>query len=226
MKLCPQCEFIYEDSQALCDMDGQELVYEPTISMSSEKSPVDAGVKITRKRRRGMPIRIVAGLVLVAGLLLTYQVFTPESEIVKVNALSARKAASTTATSPAAAVAPPEMKVTPNGSTDLSKENAVSEAAQQAAEAVPVNSTSPARSDSKSPNNHAASTKAPAPLSVYALPRVKPLPTLKPIPKLAEKNTSTIAPSQKPVVENKKKESKIGSFFKKTGRMLSKPFQR
>ena len=29
MKLCPQCDFIYEDDQSLCDMDGRELVYYP-----------------------------------------------------------------------------------------------------------------------------------------------------------------------------------------------------
>ena len=28
MKLCPQCEFIYEDDQSFCDMDGKELVYD------------------------------------------------------------------------------------------------------------------------------------------------------------------------------------------------------
>jgi len=28
MKLCPQCEFIYEDDQKFCDMDGQELVHD------------------------------------------------------------------------------------------------------------------------------------------------------------------------------------------------------
>jgi hypothetical protein len=29
MKLCPQCDFIYEDDQGFCDMDGKELVYNP-----------------------------------------------------------------------------------------------------------------------------------------------------------------------------------------------------
>ncbi|MFN2492174.1 MAG: hypothetical protein ABR501_04735, partial [Pyrinomonadaceae bacterium] len=29
MKLCPHCDFIYEDDQTLCDMDGRELVYRP-----------------------------------------------------------------------------------------------------------------------------------------------------------------------------------------------------
>lgn len=29
MKLCPQCEFIYEDDQSVCDMDGRDLIYDP-----------------------------------------------------------------------------------------------------------------------------------------------------------------------------------------------------
>ena len=28
MKRCPQCEFIYEDDQSLCDMDGVLLVFD------------------------------------------------------------------------------------------------------------------------------------------------------------------------------------------------------
>ncbi len=39
MKRCPQCEFIYEDDQSLCDMDGVLLVFDVTnicpISMRS-----------------------------------------------------------------------------------------------------------------------------------------------------------------------------------------------
>jgi len=31
MKRCSQCDFIYEDHQHVCDMDGHELVYEPTL---------------------------------------------------------------------------------------------------------------------------------------------------------------------------------------------------
>lgn len=31
MKRCSQCDFIYEDDQHLCDMDGHELIYEPTL---------------------------------------------------------------------------------------------------------------------------------------------------------------------------------------------------
>ena len=29
MKLCPECDFIYEDNQSFCDMDGKELIQRP-----------------------------------------------------------------------------------------------------------------------------------------------------------------------------------------------------
>ncbi|HEY8186258.1 MAG TPA: hypothetical protein VIF64_09330 [Pyrinomonadaceae bacterium] len=38
MKLCPQCEFIYEDDQTLCDMDGRELVYDQEDPLAYEKA--------------------------------------------------------------------------------------------------------------------------------------------------------------------------------------------
>ncbi len=38
MKRCPQCEFIYEDDQSRCDMDGIDLVFDnPTPSLTSTK---------------------------------------------------------------------------------------------------------------------------------------------------------------------------------------------
>ena len=43
MKRCPQCEFIYEDDQSLCDMDGILLVYDsqklPKHAKSATGSP-------------------------------------------------------------------------------------------------------------------------------------------------------------------------------------------
>jgi len=32
MKLCPQCDFIYEDEQTVCDMDGKELVSQSPVA--------------------------------------------------------------------------------------------------------------------------------------------------------------------------------------------------
>lgn len=38
MKLCSQCEFIYEDDQERCDMDGAELVHGPTLHTVSQNA--------------------------------------------------------------------------------------------------------------------------------------------------------------------------------------------
>jgi hypothetical protein len=71
VKLCPQCAFIYEDDQRVCDMDGRNLVHtaptvlEPqhtpptrlTISLAatSESSPA----KSSSRRSRGLVILVV-----------------------------------------------------------------------------------------------------------------------------------------------------------------------
>lgn len=39
MKRCVQCDFLYEDDQGLCDMDGRELIYEPTLQALQVKVP-------------------------------------------------------------------------------------------------------------------------------------------------------------------------------------------
>ncbi len=48
MKLCSQCEFIYEDDQERCDMDGAELVYEPQPCRHWQQAAV------ANRRRRGV----------------------------------------------------------------------------------------------------------------------------------------------------------------------------
>lgn len=60
------------------------------------------------------------------------------------------------------------------------------------------------------------------------MPRLKPLPTLKPIPRLADRSRS-VNTSRKAIVVNTsggtKKDSRFGSFLKRTGRILTKPFK-
>ena len=40
MKLCPQCEFLYEDDQIFCDMDGEGLVYDSRAEAFSDAAIV------------------------------------------------------------------------------------------------------------------------------------------------------------------------------------------
>jgi hypothetical protein len=62
MKLCPQCDFIYEDEQSFCDMDGKELMFQPPVG----EAPV-APVVSTGKVAAGSSMRWFA---LAAGLML------------------------------------------------------------------------------------------------------------------------------------------------------------
>ena len=64
MKRCPKCEFIYEDDQSLCDMDGVLLVFD------SRKLPnLHATVPAqTPKRNRAVPAFATLILALVLGL--------------------------------------------------------------------------------------------------------------------------------------------------------------
>ncbi|HUE83223.1 MAG TPA: hypothetical protein VMM84_13995 [Pyrinomonadaceae bacterium] len=41
MKRCPECEFVYEDEQQSCDMDGAELVHDLRFLAENLSSPID-----------------------------------------------------------------------------------------------------------------------------------------------------------------------------------------
>lgn len=59
MKLCPQCEFIYEDDQSFCDMDGKELVYDPGPLAFEENVPSRSP---ELRERAAIPASLTAGL--------------------------------------------------------------------------------------------------------------------------------------------------------------------
>ena len=83
MKLCPQCDFIYEDDQSVCDMDGKDLVSNPgrvvteqdfatlvsaTPVLVSDVLPMEpAG-----RRRRNLALVTAVGLVLAALFIVIY----------------------------------------------------------------------------------------------------------------------------------------------------------
>ena len=70
MKRCPQCEFIYEDDQSLCDMDGVLLVLDsrnlPNVHALAP-IPVAPG-KAQSKRNRAVPAFATLILALVLGM--------------------------------------------------------------------------------------------------------------------------------------------------------------
>lgn len=68
MKRCPQCEFIYEDDQSLCDMDGVLLVFDSrTLPNSHALAKVPAS-KAAPRRKRAVPAFATVILALVLGM--------------------------------------------------------------------------------------------------------------------------------------------------------------
>ncbi len=76
MKKCPQCEFIYEDDQSLCDMDGVLLVFDSrTLPNSHALATVSAPVP-GRTSRRNRMVPAFATLILMVAVASVYYVST------------------------------------------------------------------------------------------------------------------------------------------------------
>jgi len=67
MKRCPQCEFIYEDDQSLCDMDGVLLVFDSR-TLPNTNALTTVTTKPAPKRNRAVPAFATLILALVLGM--------------------------------------------------------------------------------------------------------------------------------------------------------------
>jgi hypothetical protein len=76
MKRCPQCEFIYEDDQSLCDMDGVLLVFDSrTLPNVHALATVSAPLPENRPRRSRM-VPAFATLLLMLSIASVYYIST------------------------------------------------------------------------------------------------------------------------------------------------------
>jgi len=67
MKRCPQCEFIYEDDQSLCDMDGVLLVLDSR-TLPNLHALATIPAKVQPRRNRAVPAFATLILLLVLGM--------------------------------------------------------------------------------------------------------------------------------------------------------------
>jgi len=67
MKLCPECDFIYEDDQAVCDMDGKQLVPQPL--PESVSAPVAASAPKVASHGSKRWFALAAGLALLLAVI-------------------------------------------------------------------------------------------------------------------------------------------------------------
>lgn len=172
MKRCPQCEFIYEDDQSLCDMDGVLLVFDSR-NLPNPHALATLPEKPQARRNRAVPAFATLILALVLGMV--YYVSTQRKATQAVIDIPAQSAATTSIPSP-------EVNPTPEAQP------------AEASQVPPVEEPKPV------PTKQSASA---------------------PVKKASVKTENTAAPAAEP----KKDDSKVGSFFKKTGRILKKPFK-
>lgn len=187
MKRCPQCEFIYEDDQSLCDMDGVLLVLDSRTLPNLALAPVDAPMAATTSkapwRHRTFPA--MAALILATVLSLVYFVSTNQRPVPAPSAVSG------------ASIAVPPAELPAPGDTN-----------QVIPPPVPEDNSDAQPEESEKPKEETkpAANKAPAPAPASA--------------KKAVSKTAETKPA-----EETKKDNKVGSILKKTGRILKKPFK-
>jgi cytoskeletal protein RodZ len=185
MKRCPECDFLYEDEQRLCDMDGTALVPD------SQAFPDSARPKL-RVRRLYRRVAIALPVMILA--VLAIFVFKQQARV------------TTTSQAPAPATAEPAIGE-PVSAASSEKEDAVQPGtADNKPKARPEKAEAP--DSALAGPDRTVEPKAPA-VAPAKRPSRPPAPPLKKVSAANEQN----------------KDSKIASFFKKTGRLLKKPFK-
>jgi len=181
MKRCPKCEFIYEEEQNHCDMDGAILVHDPRALLDTARVRSNYAHRSTRKLfvQLALPLAILATLSFYALRSQTGPHNSNPAATVGVSSSSSSIGASPSATEDA-------------NTHTLSPHNEAG-----------VNPASPAiESDNGNQTGQADEPSAKSSPSKRQLARPQ----------------SRITPQ--------KKENKVTSFLKKTGKFFKKPFQR
>lgn len=121
MKRCPQCEFIYEDDQSLCDMDGVLLVFDSrNLPNLHALAPVPGPAPKALKRSRMVPA--FASLILALVLGMVYYVSTQRSTATLTPASTTTTAApEPIPAQPAEVVQPPAPVETPSPEKEVVK---------------------------------------------------------------------------------------------------------
>jgi hypothetical protein len=195
MKRCSECDFIYEDDQNLCDMDGHELVSDPTLPAF----PVNATTTRSAKSRVRRLILAAATAAIVGALL-----------FVGYSGLTSEYVPQTTKAPPA------KVNRAPIAIPDQSP---VAPSASQPRQSSPDQSiAAPGASPSPTPSQPPRLEKTRA-RPVAGSPLASSTPGLESSARARETVRS------EPTKANHKKDSGIGGFLKKTGNILKRPFK-
>ena len=251
MKLCPQCEFIYEDDQNLCDMDGEALVYDNRLGVFPGILPAATGRRPTKPRLRFRVVSTIAALVFPALLCLAYYASSP---LWGSKPRSRSLGAETSETSPSPQTAPLQNNFSSpaaNPSQSPTNPKAAPESGSVSSDELPETPAQQSArahivakpTDGMKTNDNSFGISEPLP----PLPRLTPLPRLAsprrlPAAKPEEKQPRSTTTPKRQALTNQKSAiarrtalivevkpastgSRVSGFLKKTGRILQKPFR-
>jgi hypothetical protein len=157
VKWCPQCNFIYEDDQRLCDMDGTELVHYSR-PLPENPSPQRAS-QPAKSSSKVFAMVAISGVVLGFLLFFLFYVFTPQPPPQNAN-LSSSKVTTGPQSAPNLRLPAPAASATrPPSKAPITNVNA-SESPARIVRASPANSLSPTpKREEKKPKPENANPK-------------------------------------------------------------------
>lgn len=261
MRLCPQCDFIYEDDQAFCDMDGKELVHSPATVVVGQTVAPPTKLTISlesRSKSRRFRVPLVAGVGFAIVLSVIYIAQLQRSRSSRAGHSSIQSSvlptARDTSAQPSFAASPLRRQAgeqfavqTSSPSSDV----AVGSLPPSKASAASVPLTSNPAAAESSPGNHrgpvivrlnnGASIKADdawetkegvwyrqsGMVTFLKRSRVRAIERIPPPGPGAKSSTGNAVEKSKKTdnAADTKKESRVTSFLRKTGRILKKPFK-
>ena len=201
MKRCPQCEFIYEDDQSHCDMDGVRLIHHAHALPKLQALTTTRSASLDKPKTKSRIFALVATLVLAGVMALVYYVSIRQSS-----------RTTTVAISPAVQAAEPNPEVSPASTSDS---------------AMPVQTTGnetsqPDASTEKASNPAPKTSDAPSETEPDSR-QAEPKPSPKPDADRTTRSTSQTRTSNQPTAATAEKDdSKVKSALKKTGRFFKK----
>ena len=212
MKRCPQCEFIYEDDQTICDMDGAMLAFDASKGADAFK----------RSTLRSFAVPAIVGSMFAALLFIAFY-----ASPLLLASPDARSRPPETQTAPTSSPDPePTQPVDVQPSPQVSPEVASDDGGSERLALSAVHD--PNGNEIDHANSRSADSKLTIRRGVPPLPRVPSLPRLPPA-RVGKQGDSTAGDKDRDNVQltnsEPKKPSKVGSFLKKTGRMIKKPFK-
>ena len=229
MRRCPACDFIYEDDERLCAMDGTGLVH-VSGPLPFEESALQQSAARTNSHGHSLTL-IAAGIVVVIALVLYF------NNVAKRNALQSNPHGAATTYNPSppdgqnpVVVIPVETATpfsTPSPAFNPTPPN--TDGPPKTHRAHQLDDKDPFRAgpvETESPLPRPLPSFTPTRAKIDAPPDKSVSSPVKPnLPPSESRLSATPQKEVKPTDTNQKNESKITSFFKTAGRVLKKPFK-